>query len=68
MKADTICCYCHKQAHDKRGIEESLHAQMTRARLTMCEVGVFSRESKCSHTDSVSPSWPSLAAEGAMHE
>ena len=34
MKADTICCYCiSKQAHDKRGIEESLHAQITRARL-----------------------------------
>ena len=34
----------HKQAHDKRGIAESLHAQITRARLTVCEVGVFSRE------------------------
>ena len=45
MKADTICCYCvSNQAHDKRGIEESLHAQITRARLTACEVGVFSRE------------------------
>ena len=45
MKADTICCNCvSKQAHDKRGIEESLHAQITRARLTACEVGVFSRE------------------------
>ena len=33
-----------KQAHDKRGIAESLHAQITRARLTACEVGVFSRE------------------------
>ena len=45
MKADTICCYCvSKQAHDKRDIAESLHAQITRARLTACEVGVFSRE------------------------
>ena len=44
MKADTICCYCHKQAHDKRDIEESLHAQMIRAKLSACEVGVFSRE------------------------
>ena len=35
-----------KQAHDKRGIAESLHAQITRPRLTACEVGVhvFSRE------------------------
>ena len=33
-----------KQAHDKRGNEESLHAQITRARLTVCEVGMFSRE------------------------
>ena len=33
-----------KQAHDKRGIAESLHVQITRARLTACEVGVFSRE------------------------
>ena len=33
-----------KQAHDKRDIEEILHAQITRARLTACEVGVFSRE------------------------
>ena len=32
-----------KQAHDKRGIEESLHAQITRARL-FCEVGVIVRE------------------------
>ena len=31
-------------AHDKRGIEESLHVQITRARLTVCEVGIFSRE------------------------
>ena len=34
----------HKQAHDKRGIEESLHAQIARARQTVCEVGVFLRE------------------------
>ena len=30
------CCYCvSKQAHDKGGIAESLHAQITRARLTV---------------------------------
>ena len=34
----------HKQAHDKRGIAEPLHAQITRARPTACEVGVFLRE------------------------
>ena len=33
-----------KRAHDKRGIEESLHVQIIRARLTAFEVGVFSRE------------------------
>ena len=32
----------HKEAHDKRGIVESLHVRITRARL--CEVGVVSRE------------------------
>ena len=31
----------HKQVHDKRGIAELLHAQITRARLTVCEVGIF---------------------------
>ena len=41
MKADTICCY---EAHGKKGIAESLHVQITRARLTVCEVGIFSRE------------------------
>ena len=34
----------HNQAHDKRGIAESLHAYITRARLTACEVGKFLRE------------------------
>ena len=35
------CCYCvSKQVHD-RDIAESLHAQITRDRLTVCEVGVF---------------------------
>ena len=34
----------YKQAHDKRGIAESLHVQITGARLTVYEVGVFSRE------------------------
>ena len=29
---------------DKRGIAESLHEQIRRARLTVCEVGLFSRE------------------------
>ena len=33
-----------KQAHGKRDIAESLHVQITRARLTACKVGVFSRE------------------------
>ena len=32
----------HKQAHDKRGIAESLRAQITRVKLTACEVGVAS--------------------------
>ena len=35
MKADTIGCYFCP------GIAESLHAYITRARLTACEVGVF---------------------------
>ena len=34
----------HNQAHDKRGIAELLHAHITRARVTACELGVFSRE------------------------
>ena len=33
-----------KQVHDKSGIEESLHVYINRARLTACEVGIFSRE------------------------
>ena len=44
MKADTILLVLCNQAHDKRGFAESLHVQITRARLTACEVGVFSRE------------------------
>ena len=36
--------YLHKQAHAKRDIAESLHAYTNWARLTACEVGVFSRE------------------------
>lgn len=36
--------YLHKQAHAKRDIAESLHACTNWARLTACEVGVFSRE------------------------
>ena len=31
----------HKQVHDKRGITESLHAHITKIRLTACELGVF---------------------------
>ena len=43
MKADMHhCCYCISK-HMTRGIAESLHAQITRARLTACEVGVFSK-------------------------
>ena len=34
----------HKQVHDKSGIAESLHAYITRAKLTVYEVGVFSRD------------------------
>ena len=41
MKADTICCYCISK-RIARGIAESLHAYITRARLTVYEVGVFS--------------------------
>ena len=41
---EDVLLLLHKQVHDKRGIAESLHAQMTRARLTACKVGVFSRE------------------------
>ena len=41
MKADTICCYCISKHITKRGIAESLHAYIYRARLTACEVGVF---------------------------
>ena len=41
------CFYCvskrMKKAHDKSRIAESLHAQITKARLTACEVGVFSK-------------------------
>ena len=45
MKTDTIdCYYISQQVHDKRGIEESLHVQIIRARLNACEVGIFSRE------------------------
>ena len=33
----------HKKAHDKRGITESLHVYINRAKLTACEMGVFSR-------------------------
>ena len=29
--------FLHKQVHDKRGIEEPLHAYITRAKLTACE-------------------------------
>ena len=32
----------HKQVHDKRGIAKSLHAHMNRARLTVCDMGLFS--------------------------
>ena len=43
MNADTIWLL-HKQVHDKRGIAESLHARITKTRLTACEVAIFSRE------------------------
>ena len=35
VKADMHHCCLRKQAHDKRGIAESLHAQIARARLTL---------------------------------
>ena len=34
----------HKQAHDKRNIAELLYAHTNRARLTGCDIGIFSRE------------------------
>ena len=34
----------HKPADEKRSIAESMHTYVTRARLTACEVGIFSRE------------------------
>ena len=37
-------CYCVSKRMTKRGIAEPLHAQITTARLTVCKVGVFSRE------------------------
>ena len=44
-KADNaLLLLLHKQVHDERGIAESLHAQITRARLTACEVGIFLTE------------------------
>ena len=52
-----------KQAHDKRGIEESLHVQITRARVTVCEVGVFSREiSQLSKTRPPPSFWSHLSS------
>ena len=60
MKADTIHCYCRNKCM-RRGIAESLHAYMNRARLTACMwvVGVWSREvsqlSKYTHTDDEPP-------------
>ena len=43
MKAELVL---GNQAHDKRGIAESLHVQITRARLTACEVRgrIFERQ------------------------
>ena len=43
MKADTAC-YCMSKRVTKEALQESLHAQITRARLTAYEVDVFSRE------------------------
>ena len=50
----------HEQVHDKRGIAESLHVYINRARLTVCEVGLFSREGFIS--SELSPSVTSLTA------
>ena len=33
----------HEQAHDKRGIVESLQAYIARVRVTACKVGIFVR-------------------------
>ena len=44
MKADMHhCCYCVSKRMT-RGIADSLHAQISRARLTACEVGVYFRK------------------------
>ena len=34
----------HKQVHSKRGVKETLHVYINRARLTVCEVGLFWEE------------------------
>ena len=48
----------HKQAHDKKGIAESLHVHTNRAWLIACEVGVFLRENHNSQKyASPSPLW-----------
>ena len=45
MKVDTISCYIlHEQVHDKKKHCRVTHAHIIRARLTACEVGVFSTE------------------------
>ena len=44
MKADTICCYWISKRMTKEALQNHCMHQITRARLTACEVGVFSRE------------------------
>ena len=39
-----IAVIAYKQAHDKKSIAESQHEYINRARLTVCEVGIFLRE------------------------
>ena len=44
MKAGTIYCYCiSKDMTSKRSIAKSQYTYIYRARLTMCEMGVFLR-------------------------
>ena len=45
MKADIICCCCISKHMTKEALQNHyMHAYITRARLTACEVGVFLRK------------------------
>ena len=41
MRADTIYCYCLSQCVTKEAFQNHCMLQITRARLTACDVGVF---------------------------